>query len=100
MAAVRFVAARLVPAFGRSCDRNSRVAASRIGGISRWKGLGDVVRLVDCHSSRWRDGRDTAGRHGFVASRGLRGCDRAVFAGVVDDAGDCRAGQRSSGVLR
>lgn len=94
MAAVRFKAARLVPAFGRSCDRDGGIAASRMGGVGRWKGLGDVVRGVNSRFSRRQDAR-----HGFVASRCLRARDRAVLAGVVDDAGDDRTGQCASGVL-
>lgn len=77
------IAARLVPPLrGRRGRHRQR--------------FGDVVRRVDCGLSRRRDGtvgRGAAARDCFVASRGFCACDGAVFAGVVDDAGDDQAGQ-------
>jgi hypothetical protein len=111
------VTAGFIPTRGGSRNRNRGVAASLISGVSRWQSLGDVVRnggvaaslvrgisrrqrlcevfsRVDCRFMRWRDwtvGRGAAGRDGFVAGRCLCGRGCAVFAGVVDYAGDDRA---------
>jgi hypothetical protein len=100
MAAVRSVASRIAPACGGSRNCDSSFATSRMGGVSRWRSLGDVVCSVDCRLIRRRDRRSTAARYGFVASCCLSACDCAVLAGVVDDAGGDGAGQYSSGVLR
>jgi len=102
---LRAIAARFVPATGRSCDCDRCVAASRIGRIScgdTWNCFGDVVRRINRGLTRRRSRtgrRGAACRHSLVACCGFGACDCAVLAWLVDYAGDCGARESFGGVL-
>jgi hypothetical protein len=96
------MAAGLIPTLRGNRYRDGGIAASLMSSVGCRQSLRNIVRRIDGRLSWWRGGtvgRDAATRDGFVASRGLCARDRAVFAGVVNDACDDRAGQYFSGVL-